>query len=238
MRLIWPFLAVTSGIAHADTAWSEYGVATPMRPATQLAEAGCEIEITLKGAIAEVEQRQRLTNPGPDPLAATTDFVLPAGAQLVGLELKLGSGKAEAALAVPAGYAVDRVSSPAVLGADLAQLEALQPLDGRPRFRLIVQPIAAEQDAQITTRWTRVTDIRGGALHLVLPGHDGKPCKGSIHAQPGPGTSVARVRVAGQESSSRTFSLEGADLALDVDLAFKRNEPLVWTQSESLGDGF
>jgi hypothetical protein len=125
-----------------------------------------------------------------------------------------------------------------VLGADPALVQALAPLDGHPRFRLIVQPLAREQEVVITTRWTRAADIRGGALHLTLPGRDSKPCRGSVHAQPGPSTSVARVRVDGQETASRTFTLVDRDVAIAVELAFKRTEPLVWTQSEILGDGF
>lgn len=236
MRLVWPILAVTAGIAHAD-AWSEYGTGVPLRPASQLVEASCEIDVTLTGAIASVEQRVRLTNPGVEPLAATSELALPAGAQLVALEVKHGGGKAEPALAV-APHKAERVSSPAVLGADPAFLEALQPAAGRPRFRLIVQPLATEHEATITTRWTHAATIRGGALRLVLPGRDGKPCRGTVHAKPGPGTSSARVRVAGKESTTRTFTLEATDLAIDVDLGFARNEPVVWSQTESLGDGW
>ncbi|HEY5945839.1 MAG TPA: VWA domain-containing protein [Kofleriaceae bacterium] len=238
MRLVWALLAVTTGIAHADSGWSEYDTPASLRPATQLVESACDLEVTLRGAIAEVEQRVRLTNPGPSALAATTELVLPDRAELVGLEVKQGSRAAQPAIAVPASFASDRVSSPAVLGADPALLHALPPRDGRPRFRLILQPLASEQDTTITTRWIRAADLRGGALHLSLPGREGKPCRGSIHAQPGPGVSIARVRVAGKESATRTFSLEAVDLALDVDLAFKRNEPVVWTQTESLGDGW
>lgn len=238
MRLgITLLLAVTSGIAHADTAWSEYGAGVRLRSAEVLTETTCEIDVTLHGAIAEVEQRVRLANPGPDALAATTDFELPAGAQLVGLELGRGKGAASAAIAVAANPQTERVSSPAVLDADPAIIHALSPIDGRPRYRLIVQPIAPEQEVTITTRWLRAADIRGGALQLALPGHAGKPCRGRVNAKPGPGTSVARVRVAGVESATRTFMLVDADLQLAIDLAFKRNEPVVWSQTESLGSG-
>jgi hypothetical protein len=235
MRLVWPLLALTSGIAHADTAWSEYGAGVRLRPAEVLAESGCELDVTLHGAIAEVEQRVRLSNSGDQPLAATTELTIPAGAQLVGLELRQGGRAADAALAVPLGFEVMEGSSS--LSPDPALLQALSPRDGRQRFRLILQPIDPEQEVTITTRWVRAADIRGGALHLVLPRREGKPCRGSVHAKPGPGATVARVRVAGAEHVTRTFTLAATDLALDVDLAFKRNEPLVWTQSESLGAG-
>jgi hypothetical protein len=239
MRLVWPFLlAFTSGIAHADGAWSEYGAGIALRPAEQLTESSCEIEVTLHGAIASVEQRVKLSNPGGDALAATGVLTLPQGAQLVGLEVKHGGRKAESAIAVSRAFGSDPISDPMVLGADPAMLHALRPLDGRPRFRLLLQPIAREHESVITTRWTRTADIRAGALHLALPAREGKPCRGSVHAQPGPGTSVARVRVDRQEVQLPSFTLADKELALDVDLAFKRNEPVVWTQTESLGDGW
>jgi hypothetical protein len=238
MRLVWAFLALASGIAHADSAWSEYGAGVSLRPAEVLYESGCEIDVRLRGAIAEVEQRVRLANSGQDPLAATTELTIPDGAVMVGLEYKQGTRAATAALAVSSTFQVEHVTNDNILAADPALLEALQPLDGRPRFRVIVQPIAGDQEVTITTRWLRAADIRGGALHLVLPAHEGKPCRGTVHAQPGPGVSISRVRVAGVESAARTFSLEANDLALDVDLAFKRNEPVMWTQSESIGRGF
>ncbi len=239
MRFVWPaFLAVTAGIAHADNGWSEYGAAVKLRPAETLIEEACELDITLHGAIAEVEQRVRLANPGSDALAATMDFSLPVGAQLVGLELRRGNRAADAAVSVEREPPSEHVSSPSVLEADPALVRMIQPLvDGRPRYRLILQPIDAEREVTITTRWIRAADIRGGALHLVLPPRDGKPCRGRVHAKPGPSTSVARVRVGAVESPSRTFTLEDKDLPIAVDLVYRKLEPIVWTQSESIGDG-
>lgn len=237
MRLVWPALAVTAGIAHADTPWSEYGAATRMQRMAQLAEAGCDIDVTLRGAIVEVEVRQRLKNTGLEPLAATRELALPAGAQLVALEVAHGTRKAQSALAVNRAFRTERVSDPDVLGADPAVLYALGDRD-QPRFRIVVSPLETEQEAVITTRWTRTADIHGGALHVTLPAHEGKPCRGVLHATPGPGTSIARVRFAGVESAVRTFSLADTALPIAVDLAFKKSDPVVWTQHESLGDGF
>ena len=240
MRLAWATLALLiSGIAHAETAWSEYGAGVPARPMQELAQAACEIEITLHGAIASVEQRVRLANHSTtQSLAATADLVLPEGALLAGLEVKHGATRADAAVAVATGFASDRVMAPEVIGADPALLQALPIRDGRPRFRLVVQPIEPTGEATITTRWTHTAEIRGGGLHLTLPARDDGPCRGSIHPQPGPGATVARVRTGGVESSSRTFTLADKDLVIDVDLAFKRNQPLVWSHTEALGLGY
>ncbi len=233
MRLIWPLLAAIPGIAHADS-WAEYGASTRLRPAMVLVEASCEIDVTLRGAIAEVSLRERLTNPGDDPLAATRELELPAGAQLVALEVQHGTGKATAALAVPAPHERERVRSPDVLGADPAALIALDPIGERPRFRLIVQPF--DREATITTRWLQTAVIERGALHVALPGQTTTPCNGIVHTKLGPGATVARVRAGSRES--RTFALAENPVAIDVELAFKRTDPVVWTQSEALGDGF
>jgi hypothetical protein len=236
---IWPVLAITAGIAHADAAsWQEYGATTKLRTATQLVETSCELDVTVRGAIALVEQRQRLANTGLEPLAGTTELELPPGAQLVALEVQHGAQpgakKAQAALAVPAGSRTERVVDAAVVGADPAALTAL----GGGRFRLVLQPLDTEQEASIAIRWTRALDIRGGALRLTLPAREGRPCRGVLHATPGPGTSIARVRVGGEDAADRRFVLGRASLPIAIELAFKRTEPVVWTQSEPLGDGW
>ncbi|HEY5925215.1 MAG TPA: VWA domain-containing protein [Kofleriaceae bacterium] len=238
MRLVWATLITfASGIAYADTGWSEFGNGHPLERAVAIEETACELDVTLHGAIAQVEERMRITNPGHNSYGAVTELELPLGAQLVALEIKHGKAtRAETARAVATGFKTERTTSEDVIAPDPALVTALPPGNGRERFRLIVQPLAFGLEATITTRWTAIAQITGGALRLTLPGRAGKPCRGTITAKPGPGATVARVRVAGKESKARTFSLEANDLTLDVDLAFKRNEPLMWTQSESLGD--
>ena len=58
----------------------------------------------------------------------------------------------------------------------------------------------------------------------------------------GPGASIAHLRAGtGDTRAAGTgklaFVLGDADLALDAELAFARDEPLVWTQRQDLGDG-
>src|SRR5262249_25068053 len=64
---------------------------------------------------------------------------------------------------------------------------------------------------------------------------DGR-CHGSVRALPGPGTKVARIGVGGQDTQ-RAFTIQDKPLTVEVDLPFDRPEPLVWTQSEDLGEG-
>ena len=231
MRRLLAVLALT------NAGWSEFGASTRMRNAEQLVESSCDLDVTLRGAIATIELRQQLTNPGAEALGATRDFELPRDAQLVGLEWQRAGAKAEAALAVRQPFTTDRAGADGVVGADPVMVSALDVVDSKPRFRVIVQPIEHEQTATIITRWTQIATIRGGALRLMLPGQDFK-CRGTLHALPGPGTSIARVRAGGSEISARSFTLGSRDIALDVELAFKRDEPVVWTQTEKLGEGF
>ncbi len=234
-------LVVTTSAAGAAP-WSEFGVAEPLRPSQQLVEAACDISVEMRGAIADVEVRQRLTNPGPAAFAAVTEFELPAGAQLIGMSLQRGKGKAEAALPVTSWAATERAASPKVLGSDPALVTALQPGDdGRPRFRVVLQPLDQEQEVTLETRWTATATIRDGALRLSLPGRgDGLRCRGLVQVQPGPGASVERIRLDATELGLRNtaaFELGAEDAQLSAVLAFKRSEPLVWTQTMPLGDG-
>lgn len=236
MRRVCAVLAITCGIAHADSPWSEYGATTRLRSAVQVVETACEIDVTLRGAIAEVALRRRIKNTGPGALAAATELEIPSGAQLVALEVQHGNGKPASALAVSRTSPTDTINDASVLGADPAALFAIGD-DEQPRYRLVVQPLDADQEALITTRWTRIADIQGGALHVTLPAH-GKQCRGVLHATPGPGTSIARVRIGGKETTARTFALAEHPLAIAVELAFRRAQPVVWEQRESLGDGW
>src|SRR3954463_975483 len=86
----------SAAIAHGDTSFNEDsgGMVVPSR---QLFEAACDIDIDLRGAVAQVAVRQRIVNPGPDELASTYEVDLPPGATITGFSVK-GDGAAEAAL--------------------------------------------------------------------------------------------------------------------------------------------
>ena len=232
-------LVVTGGTSRADpadSAWSEYALAEPAQPLSQLTEAACDVDVSLRGAIAEVEMRQRLANPGPALLAATSVLELPHGAQLVEVAAQPDRKKAERSIMVGAAITSDTITSDAVLGADPLLATALTPLDGHPRYRLILQPIEPEHGTTITTRWIVAAELRDGQIRVTLPAHPGLPCRGLLQVTPGPGTSVAHIRYDGVDTGVRSFQLADTDVTIGVELAFKRAEPVVWTQTESIGD--
>jgi hypothetical protein len=242
MRHVLAVLAVTTGVATADSPWSEYSDAEPVRPATQLVESACDMTVELHGAIAEVTVQQRLTNPGPATLAGTMDFDLPESAQLIGVTAQRGRAKVETGVAVPSLLLSEKLKPGAALGADPVMVLARSPRDGHARFRMIVQPLEAEQEITIGTRWTAVAELRDGAIRLVLPGRGAAAaCHGIVHAAAGAGASIERIRVGHAEGGARataTFDHGAADTELTAVLSFKRPAPVVWTQSTPLGDGW
>ncbi|NVB77998.1 MAG: VWA domain-containing protein [Kofleriaceae bacterium] len=231
-------LASVGGTARADSTWSEYGQGDSPRPLDQLTESACDIDLSLRGAIAEVAMSQRLANPGPALLAATSVLELPPGAQLVEVAAQPDRRKTERSIVVDSAITSDVVESEAVLGADPVLATALVPLAGHPRFRLIVQPIQPDHDMTITARWLVAGELRDGEIRVTLPAHPGLKCRVVVHATPGPGTKVAHVRFNGVDAGGTTYELGDQDLTIGVELAFARAQPVVWTQTESLGNGF
>jgi hypothetical protein len=227
--------AGSATFAHAATL-DEYGPGVAPRPASQLSEAACDVDVELRGPVAVVEVRQRLVNSGPQPLAAIHDFTLPAGAVVTGLSVG-----GEPALVVPAGFKTAEVESADVLGADPAVLRKQD--DGV--YELIIQPIPADHDVVVTTRYTALAAIRAGALHLALPAHAGAgkltACKGTLRVAPGPGATVQRIRVDGATAGTRTaapFTVDAIGVTLDVELEVAGNAPVVWAQTQPLADGW
>lgn len=244
MRILLTVLGVTTSVARADSPWSEYSAGQPLRPATQLTEAACDLSVDLRGALADVQLQLRLTNPGPASLAAATQLELPPSAQLVDVTVKRGRGRPESARGVLEPITTTRLRADSALAPDPVYVHAIAPRDDRPRFRVVVQPMAAEQELSIGIRWTAIAELRDGAIRLVLPGRGdsaGARCRGVVSFKPGPGTTLESVRVDGVEAGARgtaTFEHGAADTTLAGVLAFKRPEPVVWTQSSPLGNGF
>lgn len=226
--------------AHAKVAFDEYSAGNAPRPAQQVHEASCDIEVSFRAAIATVEVRQRIVNPGPGASAVSYEHEIPKHAQVVGFSMR-GEGGVETALPV------DRVSpsiegrTPGINGVDPAIL-VRHPGAG---YHVIIQPIAPNHDAVITTRYVVPTEVRAGTLKLVLPGRgaSGKlsACRGSIRALPGPGASVRKIRVNSVDTTgghAAPFVLGAQDVAIQVELAVAGTTPLVWTQSQPLADGW
>ncbi|HWO25163.1 MAG TPA: VWA domain-containing protein [Kofleriaceae bacterium] len=242
MKLFWVWFVVGSaGAAHARGAFEEYGAGIPQRPAEQLREASCEIDVELRGAVAVVEQRQRIANPSAAPLAASLEQELPAGAQVTGLSLREGgAAAATAALPVDAESPSLRGAAPGVDGVDPA-FGARLPGGG---FHVILQPITPGRDVLVTTRYVAPALPRAGGLRLVLPGRASEggaaPCKGTVRATPGPGATVRKIRVGSAEAAGAAapLALGDKDVAIHVELAIASAQPLAWVQTQPLADGW
>ncbi len=200
----------------------EYGTGIDAREAVELTHASCEQTVELHGAIATGELRLRIANGGTRALAASEDLQLPRGAVVTGFAVG-----ADVGMAVATGFAT--VAADDVIGADPAVLVAA----GDDRYRATLQPIAPGRDAQLIVKWTALAEVREGALRLVLPADPRMPCHTSARASAGPGAAIAKL-----EPGPR-FDVQNADVTLVARLGFgARQQPLVWTQSEDLGDGW
>jgi hypothetical protein len=251
MKLLAGWILAAAAIAHAEPALDEYGSGDAPHPAQQLASAACNLGVELHGAVATVELRERIANPGPLALAASYEFELPPGAALIGAAIK-AAGAPEPALAVPAPFSTTTVDASGVLGPDPLIVQAIPTgsTGGGPRYRAVLPPIAPSHDVWLTLRYATVAGIRGSALHLVLPGRSADAgfaaCHGTLLATPGPGARIQSLRTAGPDqgdqgalgSKTATFTLAGAPVAIDVDLDLAGAEPIVWTQTENLGVGW
>lgn len=238
--VLW--LLGSMGVAHARGAFDEYGAGTSQRPAEQLRESACELDLELRGGVLVAELRQRIANPGVTALAASLEHELPAGAQVIGLTVReSGAAAAAAAIQVDAASPSIRGRAPGVDGFDPA-LGTRLPGGG---YHVILQPIPAGRDVLVTTRYVAPAQPRGGGLGLVLPGRAGVAgaavCKGTVRATPGPGATVRRLRVGGVEVAGgkpAAIALGAADVAIHVELAIPGAQPLAWVQTQPLADGW
>ncbi len=236
-------LAVSPVAARAETSFDEYAETVSRRPTQQLVEAACDLDIQVRGAVATFEARHRIMNPGPGALASSYHFDLPRGATVTGFSLRAGAGT-EQALAIPGEVTVVDADARPVFGVDPAFVEAL-PEGSRSQYVLRLQPLNEEREVTVTLRYTSLAEIRAGAVRLVIPGRPGTStlaaCRGSIRAVGGPGATIGAVRVGGTEAGARgaaTFTIDTKPVVLDAELVFAGREPVLWTQTEALPDGW
>jgi hypothetical protein len=181
---------------------------------------GCELSVELRGAVVDGWLTERVTNP-----TNIDEVTLPVGAQLI--DVRAGAARA---VSVTSAYAQEPASD--AVGADPAIATAMLPDDlGRARFRVILSPIEPGHEVPLALHWTALADIRGGALHVTLPA---RPCHGSVRVTPGPGATLAKLMVDGRETRG-AFDIAEQDVEVVAQLAYAR--PVVWTQTERLGDG-
>jgi len=169
MKLVVPVVLLsTLAVARAETSFLEDNQARPPAPASQLFEAACDLDVDLRGALAQVEVRQRIVNPGPDAMAATYEFDLPRGATITGFSFR-GDGATERALAIPGTFTTVDGATRSMLGADPALLVAQGP-DALAQYLVRLQPIEADHEVTITTRYSMIGELRAGAIRVVIPG--------------------------------------------------------------------
>lgn len=228
--------------AWAETSLEEDAPGRPSQPSSQLYEAACDIDVELRGALALVEVRQRIVNPGPTEMAATYELDLPRGAAITGFSYR-GERGVEQALPIPGRFTSVSLDERPMIGVDPALLVA-QPRDARAPYMIRVQPIAADREVLLTTRYTFAGDVRGGAIRVVLPGRsrEGKltACRGAVRASVGPGARIAGFHIGGTltKKPAATFVLDDAPVAIDAVLEIAGRQPIVWTQSQPLVDGW
>jgi hypothetical protein len=238
MKLAVIAVILAAGVARADTVFEEYGAHTLIRDADQLIETSCDLDVELRGAVATVEMRQKIANPGQIPLAASYELELPLGAVMIGASVR-GDGPLDAAVGVPARHATELAESADVLTPDPAIVMALESTTVA-RYRALVQPITPSRDAMLVTRWQAIAEVRDGAVRLALPARKSTariaPCHGSVRAVAGPGTAIDKIRINGADGAK--FVLDGSDVIVSAELKFAGKDPVLWTQSEELADGW
>ncbi len=215
-------VALVASPALARPELVEYGRGLDAREAADLSHAGCELAVELRGAIATGELKLRVANGGTRALAASEEVQLPRGAVVTGFAVGPDVG-----LPVAAGFAT--VAADDVIGADPAVLVGT----GNDRYRITLQPIAPGKDAQLIVKWSALAEIREGLVRLALPADPRFACHVSAKATAGPGATIAAL------SPGPRFDVEKTDVTLVARLGFgARQQPLVWTQTEELGDGW
>lgn len=235
-------LLLVAPLARAKTSLWEDGVGTPARPSTQLFEAACDIDVEMRGALALVEVRQRIANAGPGELAATYELDVPRGAAITGFSYR-GERGLEEALPIPGKFTSIDFDARPMVGIDPALLVAQGP-DAESPYLIRVQPFAADREVLLTTRYTMVGEIRSGAIRIQLPGRsaDGKltACHGTVRASAGPGARIAGYRIGPLTTAKPTanFVIDEAPVVIDALLEIAGRQPIVWTQSQPLVDGW
>ncbi len=243
MKLAAAVVLVLAGgsAAGAETSLEEYG-SHPPRPAQDIREAQCDLDVQMKGAVVSVEQRQRFTN-ASSRSALAYSFDLPPGAVITSFAFRAGDSAIEQALPIVGPHETADVAKRSVLGSDPAMLFA-RPEGSLSQYAIHVQPWDAGHQVTLITRYTALAEIVSGSLRIQLPARAGvgalTACRGTLTASAGPGASVARIIINGASTTARpaTFTLDNKPVTLDAQLAFAGKLPLVWTQSEPLSDGY
>ncbi|MDX2092577.1 MAG: VWA domain-containing protein [Kofleriaceae bacterium] len=237
MKLATFAILVTASRASAETTLREYGPNVPPRPTAQASETSCELAVQLRGAVATVEVRQRIMNDARrTPLAVSYEFDLPPGASITSFE-----ARGSRALPVPATFKSVGIDERPMFGADPAVLVA-RPEGSSSQYAIRVQPVDNTKPIELVTRYSVLAEVRASALRLVLPGRDSKltGCRGTLRATGGPGTTVGSIAIDGvaERGAAASFVVTDKPVTLDASLMFAGSEPVAWSQTEALADGW
>ena len=239
LSVVLALAVTTSSAARAETSLEEYGAAA--RPAQDIREAQCDLDVQMKGAVVTVEQRQRFTNAAARS-ALAYNFDLPPGAVITSFGFRTDTGVVEQALPIVGPHETANVATRAMIGTDPAILFA-QPEGSAAQYAIHVQPWLAGDQITLITRYMALAEVVGGALRFTLPPRNGvgalSACRGTLRAIAGPGASIGRIIVDGASTTARPaqFTLDTKPLVLEAQLAFAGTTPVVWTQTQALSAG-
>jgi Mg-chelatase subunit ChlD len=206
----------------ADPMLSEWSADMKFRPAEQLAFGACTLDVTVRGAIVELEMKQVIRNPGNTAMAGQLELDVPAKAEMIG-----ASFDATAAIGVAVNPAIEGASDAVAADPMLVVRDGVD--NGNRRFRVMLQPVRAQHEVTVGVRWTITAEIYNGALHAALPKRlDRSTCAAKVKAQPGPG---ATANVAQPQ-----FVWGADDTTIEVALALGK-APVAWLQTMELGNG-
>jgi hypothetical protein len=140
-------------------------------PGGSVQEGEHAITVRMDAALATVEVRQTVINPGSDPRGAVYTFELPARAAVIGLEVAAGKRKATS-VAVDVRAAVETVADPDAVGgaADAALLRLLERTGQLATYELRLADIAPGDTATVTLRWVAPLRLDDGRAALRIPG--------------------------------------------------------------------
>ncbi len=241
--LVWIAIASGAGAAHdaqARGAFDEYGAGILAAAGGDAAGDGVRnSDIELRGAVAVVELRQRIQNPGAAPLAASLEHELPAGAQVTGLSIREGSAPAAAALPVDAHSPSIRGASPGIDGVDPRSARACPAAASTSSCN---RSGAAAMSSSRRATWRPQSRGPAGS-RLVLPGRAGAAGAASCRvrsARPrGQALAVRVIRVGGAETAGARAALAlGAPDLIHAELAIASAQPIAWVQTQPLADGW
>jgi len=210
----------------------------------EVVEARYQLDIHVRGLVAEVEARQTLLDPGAKDVEALYTFDLPADAVITGLTIIPAGGAAVRGQVVSAEAAIalapdrDVVAMAPDLG--LLRLVARGDAAAPATYELRVFPVPAGKTVVASVRWLMPLAVDNGRLALRLPGR-GTAANltretGTIRLSPAPGLRGYRdvradgARLAAQAGAAplRFATSRSGGLKIDAAVDVAGGGPVAW----------